>query len=489
MIYIGSLDQGTTSTRFIIFNELGQIVGKSQMEHQQILPQSGWVEHDADEIWKNTQQVISGALTDANIKISDLAAIGITNQRETTVCWNRKTGNPLANAIVWQDTRTADYLNGFTDSQKSAITRKTGTPIAPYFSASKMNWILKNKVLNAQDPQDIAFGTIDAWLLYKLTGEFVTDVTNASRTQLMNLETLDWDDELLGIFEIKREWLPQIKSSSEVYGKTSDGVPVAGILGDQQAAMVGQTCFSKGESKTTYGTGNFALISTGADLVRSKNGLITTVLYKFGNAPVQYALEGSVAVTGSAVQWLRDQLGIISSANEIESLAASVSDNGGVYFVPAFSGLFAPYWRSDARGVIVGLTRANTKAHIARATLEAICYQTKEVIDAMESDSNIKLSEMRVDGGITNNSLCMQMQSDIMGVDIVKPVITETTSLGAAFAAGLAVGAWKSTEEIKQIWQRENTWKSKSTSEWRASGYQKWRKAITRTFDLSDLSQ
>jgi glycerol kinase len=349
-----------------------------------------------------------------------------------------------------------------------------------------MNWILKNKVSNIQD---LAFGTIDAWLLFKLTGEFVTDVTNASRTQLMNLETLDWDDELLGIFEIKRDWLPEIKSSSEIYGKTADGIPVSGILGDQQAAMVGQTCFEKGESKTTYGTGNFALISTGTELVKSKNGLITTVLFKFGNSPVQYALEGSVAVTGSAVQWLRDQLGIINSADEIEALASTVADNGGVYFVPAFSGLFAPYWRSDARGVIVGLTRANTKAHIARATLEAICYQTKEVIDAMESDSNIKLSEMRVDGGITNNSLCMQLQSDIMGVDIVKPVITETTSLGAAFAAGLAVGIWKNTDEIKSIWQRENTWKSKSTSEWRASGYQKWRKAITRTFDLSDLSQ
>ena len=486
MTFIGSLDQGTTSTRFIIFNEKGVIVGKNQMEHQQILPQSGWVEHDAAEIWSNTQKVISGAISDAKIKISDLSAIGITNQRETTVCWNLKTGEPIANAIVWQDTRTADYLNGFTDAQKSTITNKTGTPIAPYFSASKMNWILKNKVSNIQD---LAFGTIDAWLLFKLTGEFATDVTNASRTQLMNLETLDWDEELLSIFQIKREWLPTIKSSSEIYGKTADGIPVAGILGDQQAAMVGQTCFEKGESKTTYGTGNFALISTGNELVRSKNGLITTVLFKFGNAQVQYALEGSVAVTGSAVQWLRDQLGIIKSAEEVETLASSVADNGGVYFVPAFSGLFAPYWRSDARGVIVGLTRANTKAHIARATLEAICYQTKEVMDAMESDSNIKLTEMRVDGGITNNALCMQMQSDIMGVDIVKPVITETTSLGAAFAAGLAVGVWKDTDEIKRIWKRENTWKSQSSSEWRASGYQKWRKAITRTYDLSDLSQ
>ena len=482
MIYIGALDQGTTSTRFIIFNELGEIVNQHQMEHQQILPQTGWVEHDAMEIWQNTSNVIAGALTKAGLKEDDLAAIGITNQRETTVCWNRETGSPITNAIVWQDTRTADYLNGFSDDIKAIITTKTGTPIAPYFSASKMAWILKNKV---SDTRNIAFGTIDAWLLFKLSGVFATDVTNASRTQLMNLETLDWDDELLNIFGIKREWLPEIKSSSEIYGKTQAGVPIAGILGDQQSAMMGQTCFEKGESKTTYGTGNFALTSTGDELVRSKHGLITTVLFKLGNAPVQYALEGSVAVTGSAIQWLRDQLGIINSANEVETLAASVPDNGGVYFVPAFSGLFAPYWRSDARGVIVGLTRANTKAHIARAALEAICYQTKEVIDAMEADSGIKLTEMRVDGGITNNKLCMQLQSDIMAIDIVKPVVTETTALGAAFAAGLAVGVWESTAQIKKIWKRETTWSCKSDANWRSLGYQKWRDAIARTYDLA----
>ena len=480
MTYIGSLDQGTTSTRFIIFNELGQIVGQNQLEHQQILPQPGWVEHDAEEIWANTQKVITGAISAANIKISDLTAIGITNQRETVVAWDRTNGKALANAIVWQDTRTADFLNALPDASKKRITEKTGTPIAPYFSASKMAWLLKNK-LTAN--QNLAFGTIDSWILYKLTGEFATDVTNASRTQLMNLETLDWDEELLAIFGIQRNWLPQIKSSSENYGKTSDGIPVSGILGDQQAAMVGQTCFNKGESKTTYGTGNFALISTGNQLVKSKNGLITTVLFKFGASPVQYALEGSVAVTGSAIQWLRDQLGIISSASEVEALAASVPDNGGVYFVPAFSGLFAPYWRSDAKGVIVGLTRANTKAHIARAALEAICYQTKDVIDAMEADSGIKLSEMRVDGGITNNKLCMQLQSDIMGIDIVKPVITETTALGAAFAAGLATGVWKDFDEIKKIWKRESTWKCQSTENWRISGYEKWRSAIKHTLD------
>ena len=485
MIYIGALDQGTTSTRFIIFNELGEIVSQHQLEHQQILPQSGWVEHDADEIWQNTLKVIAGAISKAEINESELAAIGITNQRETTVCWNRVTGTPISNAIVWQDTRTADYLNQFPAETKAIITAKTGTPIAPYFSASKMAWLLKNKVTDATDLSNLAFGTIDAWLLFKLTGVFATDVSNASRTQLMNLETLDWDEELLKIFGIKREWLPEIKSSSEIYGKTASGVPIGGILGDQQAAMVGQTCFEKGESKTTYGTGNFALTSTGSELVRSKHGLITTVLFKLGNAPVQYALEGSVAVTGSAIQWLRDQLGIINSAAEVESLAESVPDNGGVYFVPAFSGLFAPYWRSDARGVIVGLTRANTKAHIARAALEAICYQTKEVIDAMEADSGIKLTEMRVDGGITNNKLCMQLQSDIMAIDIVKPVITETTALGAAFAAGLAVGVWKNTSEIKKIWRRESTWSCKSDSNWRAVGFKKWREAITRTYDLA----
>ena len=483
MTFVGSLDQGTTSTRFIVFNNFGEIVGQHQLEHQQILPQSGWVEHDAEEIWQNTQKVIDGALENAKINMRDLQAIGITNQRETVVAWDRETGKALANAIVWQDTRTADYLNSFDEAKKITITKKTGTPIAPYFSASKMAWLLANKV---KAIPNLAFGTIDSWILFKLTGQFATDVTNASRTQLMNLETLDWDEELLGFFGINREWLPIIKSSSEIYGSTKDGIPVAGILGDQQAAMVGQTCFNKGESKTTYGTGNFALTSTGDQLVRSKNGLITTVLFKLGTSPVQYALEGSVAVTGSAIQWLRDQLGIIKSANEVEALAASVPDNGGVYFVPAFSGLFAPYWRSDARGVIVGLTRANTKAHIARAALEAICYQTKEVMDAMEADSGIKLTEMRVDGGITNNKLCMQLQADIMGIDIVKPVITETTALGAAFAAGLATSVWKDTEEIKKIWKRENTWKCQSSNEWRISGYEKWRKAITRTFDWVD---
>lgn len=480
MTYIGSLDQGTTSTRFIIFNEKGEIIAVHQLEHEQLLPNSGWVEHDPEEIWQNTQKVIEQALTKAELKASDLVAIGITNQRETVVAWDRESGKALSNAIVWQDTRTAEFLNSLSDEDKLKITDRTGTPIAPYFSASKMAWLLANAIT---DKANLSFGTIDSWLLFKLTGEFKTDVTNASRTQLMNLQALQWDQELLDIFGIKMEWLPKICSSSEIYGKTKEGIPVAGILGDQQAAMVGQTCFEVGSSKTTYGTGNFALLNTGEELVRSRNGLLTTVLYKLGDAPVQYALEGSVAVTGSAIQWLRDQLGIINSASEVETLAASVADNGGVYFVPAFSGLFAPYWRSDARGVIVGLTRANTKAHLARAALEAICYQTKEVLDAMEADSQIKLREMRVDGGITNNKLCMQLQSDIMGIDVVKPVITETTALGAAFAAGLATGVWKDADEIKAIWQREFTWHPESSEQWRDAGYQKWRKAITRTFD------
>lgn len=483
MTYVGSLDQGTTSTRFIIFDEKGEIIAVHQLEHQQILPNSGWVEHDPEEIWENTQKVIDQALKNAKLKASDLVAIGITNQRETVVAWDSKSGKSLSNAIVWQDTRTAEFLNSLPEEAKGKITQKTGTPIAPYFSASKMAWLLENVIA---DTTNLSFGTIDSWLLYKLTGEFKTDVTNASRTQLMSLQTLQWDQELLEIFGIKIEWLPKICSSSEIYGKTNEGIPIAGILGDQQAAMVGQTCFEVGSSKTTYGTGNFALLNTGSQLVRSSNGLLTTVLYKLGDAPVQYALEGSVAVTGSAIQWLRDQLGIIKSAAEVETLAASVPDNGGVYFVPAFSGLFAPYWRSDARGVIVGLTRANTKAHLARAALEAICYQTKEVIDAMQADSQIKLNEMRVDGGITNNKLCMQLQSDIMGIDVVKPMITETTALGAAFAAGLATGVWKSTDEIKAIWRRENTWHPDSNQKWRETGYQKWRKAITRTFDWVD---
>ena len=496
MAYIGSLDQGTSSTRFMIFDGDGKVVGQHQLEHRQILPQAGWVEHDAAEIWDRTKEVIAAALKQADILGSDLAAIGITNQRETTVAWDVTTGHPLHNAIVWQDTRTADYLNGFSPEISKAITYKSGLPIAPYFSGSKMHWLIENslEVKSAIAAGTARFGTVDSWLLWNLSGGVqggvhFTDVTNASRTLLMNLETLQWDDELLGYFGIPRNLLPEIKSSSEIYATTNphgplgSSVPIAGILGDQHAAMVGQVCFERGESKTTYGTGNFALLNTGTEIVRSSNGLLSTVCYKFGDQPAMYALEGSVAVTGSAIQWLRDQLGIISSAAETEALASSVTDTAGVYFVPAFSGLFAPYWRTDARGVIVGLTRAATKAHLARAALEAICYQTRDVMDAMVADSGVPMTEMRVDGGITANSLCMQMQADIMGIDITRPLITETTALGAAYAAGLAVGFWKNTDELKKQWKQSRRWSATTSVEDRASGYAGWKKAIERTLN------
>ena len=480
----------------MIFDADGKVVGQHQMEHRQILPQAGWVEHDAAEIWDRTKEVISGALRQADILGSDLAAIGITNQRETTVAWDAVTGRPLHNAIVWQDTRTADYLEGFTQSAKDSITYKTGLAIAPYFSGSKMHWLIENSdaVKSAIASGSARFGTIDSWLLWNLSGGtqggvHFTDVTNASRTLLMNLETLQWDDELLGYFDIPRSVLPEIKSSSENYaltdphGPLGSAVPIAGILGDQHAAMVGQACFERGESKTTYGTGNFALLNTGKEIVRSKNGLLSTVCYKFGDQPAMYALEGSVAVTGSAIQWLRDQLGIITNAAETETLASSVTDTAGVYFVPAFSGLFAPYWRSDARGVLVGLTRAATKAHLARAALEAICYQTRDVMDAMVADSGVPMTEMRGDGGITANALCMQMQADIMGIDITRPLITETTALGAAYAAGLAVGFWCDTDELKKQWKQSRRWHPTSSGEDRAVGYAGWKKAIERTLD------
>ena len=495
MRYVGSLDQGTSSTRFMIFDHAGKVVGQHQLEHRQILPKAGWVEHDASEIWERVQEVIAGAVKQANILGSELAAIGITNQRETTLIWDKKTGVPLANAIVWQDTRTTDFLEVLSESEKETIQFKTGLTIAPYFAGSKMNWLLNN-VAGAKSENTI-MGTIDSWLLWNLSGGVqggvhLTDVTNASRTLLMNLETLDWDDELLEIFGVSRTMLPTIKSSSEIYALTNPhgpfgtAIPIAGILGDQQAAMVGQVCFKRGESKTTYGTGNFALLNTGTEIVRSKNGLLSTVCFKFGDEPAKYALEGSVAVTGSAIQWLRDQLGIINNAAETEHLASSVTDTAGVYFVPAFSGLFAPYWRSDARGAIVGLTRAATKAHLARAALEAICYQTRDVMDAMVADSGVPMIEMRVDGGITANSLCMQMQADIMGIDITRPLIGETTALGAAYAAGLAVGFWSSQDEVKKQWQQSRRWSPTSTNEVREAGYKQWKKAVERTLNWID---
>lgn len=493
MSYIGAIDQGTTSTRFMIFDQSGAVVSSAQKEHTQILPQPGWVEHDALEILQTTESVIETALQSAGLTSADLAAIGITNQRETTVAWNSITGKPLHNAIVWQDARSQPILDAIDVETAKSITYKTGLPLASYFSASKMSWLIENcaDVQKAFREKTLLFGTIDSWLLWNLSEDHkhLTDVSNASRTMLMNLETLQWDAELLSIFGVPVDSLAVIKSSSEIYGHTSvDGpfgtrVPIAGILGDQHAALVGQLCFEKGTSKTTYGTGNFALINTGPEIIRSNKGLISTVAFKLGDEPINYALEGSIAVTGSAVQWLRDQLGIIEHSSDIETLAASVLDNGGVYFVPAFSGLFAPYWRSDARGVIVGLTRAATKAHLARATLEAICYQTHDVVRAMEEEIGRRIDVLRVDGGITQNQLCMQMQADILQVEVSRPVIAETTSLGAAYAAGLAVGFWKNKDELRLHWNESVRWKPDQKSVLATDGVTKWNKAIERTLN------
>lgn len=498
MSFIGSLDQGTSSTRFMIFDHEGKVVGQHQLEHQQILSQPGWVEHDAAEIWTRTQEVIAMALRNAGLNGEALQAVGITNQRETALFWDSGTGKPLGKAIVWQDTRTSDFLSALSPDNSAVLRERTGLTIAPYFSGSKWHWMLENRpeVQEAVGAGSARAGTIDSWLLWNLSGGIkggvhLTDVTNASRTLLMNLDTLNWDSELLNIFNIPPSVLPEIRPSSGKFAMTDVGgpfkacIPITAILGDQQAAMVGQACFDKGQSKTTYGTGNFALLNTGTQKVKSRSGLLTTVLFKFEDGPAHFALEGSVAVTGSAIQWLRDQLGVISEASEIESLAASVNDNGGVYFVPAFSGLFAPYWRSDARGVIVGLTRAATKAHLARATLEAICYQTKEILDAMSNDSGIALTEMRVDGGITSNALCMQMQSDILGFEIVRPQIQETTALGAAYAAGLAVGFW-TLDEIRMQWKRSQNWLPQTTEEERNARFARWKKAVEKSFDWAD---
>ena len=486
MTFIGALDQGTSSTRFMIFDADARVVASHQLEHKQILPNPGWVEHDGAEIWMGTQEVIEGALSKAGITATELTAIGITNQRETTIAWDVTTGKPLHNALVWQDTRTAELMDNLSQSQKELIIHRTGLAIAPYFSASKMKWLIHNvpAVADAVKSGTARIGTMDSWILWNLSkGTFATDVTNASRTALMNLETLDWDPELLALFEIPREVLPEIKPTSHIFARTPEGVPIAALVGDQQGAMIGQVCFDMGDSKTTYGTGNFALLNTGTEIVRSRHGLLTTVCYKFGDSPAVYALEGSVAVTGAAIQWLRDQLEIIKSSSEIEALANSVSDNGGVYFVPAFSGLFAPYWRSDARGVIVGLSRASTKAHLARAALEAIAYQTRDVLDAMSADSKVALKSMRVDGGATANNLLMQIQSDVMGIEIIRPQIIETTALGAAYAAGLAVGVWASPNELRNKWREDHRWSSTQNPDLRAEKYAQWKKAVNRTLN------
>ena len=486
MTFIGALDQGTSSTRFMIFDADARVIASHQLEHKQILPNPGWVEHDGAEIWMGTQEVIEGALSKAGITATELTAIGITNQRETTIAWDVTTGKPLHNALVWQDTRTAELMDNLSQSQKELIIHRTGLAIAPYFSASKMKWLIHNvpAVADAVKSGTARIGTMDSWILWNLSkGTFATDVTNASRTALMNLETLDWDSELLALFEIPREVLPEIKPTSYIFAHTPEGVPIAALVGDQQGAMIGQACFDFGDSKTTYGTGNFALLNTGTEIVRSRHGLLTTVCYKFGDSPAVYALEGSVAVTGAAIQWLRDQLEIIKSSSEIEALANSVSDNGGVYFVPAFSGLFAPYWRSDARGVIVGLSRASTKAHLARAALEAIAYQTRDVLDAMSADSKVALKSMRVDGGATANNLLMQIQSDVMGIEIIRPQIIETTALGAAYAAGLAVGVWASPNELRNKWREDHRWSSTQNPDLRAEKYAQWKKAVNRTLN------
>jgi len=486
MTYIGALDQGTSSTRFMIFDADARVIASHQLEHKQIFPNPGWVEHDGAEIWTRTQEVIAGALDKAGLKPGDLTAIGITNQRETTIAWDVKTGKPLHNALVWQDTRTAEFMDNLSDAEKELIILRTGLAVAPYFSASKMKWLIDNvpAVAGAVKAGTARIGTIDSWILWNLSGgTFATDVTNASRTALMNLETLDWDPELLALFAIPRSVLADIKPTSHVYAKTSDGVAIAALVGDQQGAMIGQTCFDVGDSKTTYGTGNFALLNTGTKIVRSQHGLLTTVCYKIGDSPAVYALEGSVAVTGSAIQWLRDQLGIIKSSSEIEALASSVEENGGVYFVPAFSGLFAPYWRSDARGVIVGLSRASTKAHLARAAHEAIAYQTRDVLDAMSADSKVPLTSMRVDGGATANNLLMQIQSDVMGIEIIRPEVIETTALGAAYAAGIAVGVWKSPDDVRNKWRENHRWSSTLDPNLRAEKYAQWTKAVQRTLN------
>jgi glycerol kinase len=492
--YVGALDQGTTSTRFMIFDHSGKVIGIDQKEHEQIYPKPGLVEHDPMEIWQRSEDVITGGLKKAKIQASDLAAVGITNQRETTVVWEKSSGKPVYNAIVWQDTRTDKICNELAkDGGQDRFRSKVGLPLATYFSGPKIKWILDNVdgVRERAQRGEVLFGNIDSWCIWNLTGgpeggAHVTDVSNASRTMLMNLETLDWDDEILGIMGIPRAMLPQIKASSEVYGQATGalaGIPVAGDLGDQQAAVFGQTAFDVGDAKNTYGTGNFLLLNTGTTPVQSKSGLLTTLGYKIGSQPAVYCLEGAIAITGALVQWLRDNLGMIKTSPEVEDLAKTVEDNGGVYFVPAFSGLFAPYWRSDARGAIVGLTRYVTKGHIARAALEATAWQTREVVDAMNADSGVALKELKVDGGMVYNDLLMQFQADVLGVPVIRPTVAETTSLGAAYAAGLAVGFWKEVNDLRANWGKDKDWSPKMDKAEVDREYKQWKKAVTRTFD------
>ncbi len=492
--FVLAIDQGTTSTRAMIFDHQGQVVGWKQKEHEQHYPKPGWVEHDPLEIWSSTQFVVQGVLNENNLTSKDVAAVGITNQRETTLVWNRETGKPYYSAVVWQDTRTDKICNQLAKEGGQDRFRKiTGLPLATYFSGPKIAWLLENVegLREEAETGKAIFGTVDSWLVWNLTGGpqgglHLTDVTNASRTLLMNLEALDWDDGMLSVLGIPRAMLPKIVSSSEVYGQAKgllDGVPVAGILGDQQAALFGQACYNAGEAKNTYGTGCFMLMNTGHMPTPSKCGLLTTVGYKIGEQPAVYALEGSIAITGALVQWLRDNLRMIDTAAEIETLAKTVEDAGGIYFVPAFSGLFAPYWRSDARGAIVGLTRYINRGHIARAVLEASAYQTREVLDAMEKDSGVSLKALKVDGGMVKNELLMQFQADILNVPVIRPVVAETTSLGAAYAAGLAVGYWQNEDELREKWQKDVQWDPAMAASLRDTCYAGWKKAVTRTFD------
>ncbi len=490
--YVAAIDQGTTSTRCMIFNHSGESVAVHQMEHEQIYPKPGWVEHDPMEIWARTQDVVKEAMRKAGATADDIAAVGITNQRETTVVWDKNTGKPYHNAIVWQDTRTDKIVNEFAkDGGQDRFRAKVGLPLATYFSGPKVKWMLENVpgLREAAEKGDAIFGNIDTWVIWNLTGKHVTDVTNASRTMLMNLETLDWDDEIVEIMGIPKSMLPKIASSSEVYGHTKADGPFGGVLrvsgdlGDQQAATVGQACFSPGEAKNTYGTGCFMILNTGTKVVPSKSGLLTTMCYKFGDEPAVYALEGSIAITGALVQWLRDNLKLIETSTEVENLAKTVEDNGGIYFVPAFSGLFAPYWRNDARGAIVGMTRYVNRGHFARAALEATAYQTREVLDAMNKDSGVPLKALKVDGGMVYNDTLMQFQADVLDVPVVRPKVAETTALGAAYAAGYAVGFWKSTDEMRDNWGVDKTWEPTKGSNASTELFAEWKKAVTRTFD------
>ena len=492
--YVGAIDQGTTSTRFILFDKDGKIVAVDQREHEQINPKAGWVEHDASEIWRRTREVIGGALAKSDAEAGDVEAIGITNQRESTVVWDRESGKPIHNAIVWQDTRTDRLVHELAGEEGvDRLRERVGLPLSTYFSGPKVSWLLEN-VEGARERAEngeLAFGTMDTWVLWNLTGGsrggvHATDVTNASRTMLMDLESLDWHEPSLELMGIPRAMLPEIRSSSEVYGEASGtaagGRPIAGILGDQQAALFGQTCFDRGEAKNTYGTGCFLLLNTGEEIVHSEK-LLTTLAYKLGDGKPSYVLEGSIAVTGALVQWLRDRLKLINSAAEVEDLARTVEDNGGVYFVPAFSGLFAPYWRDDARGVIVGLTAYANQGHIARAALEATAWQSREVVDEANAVADMPFSELKVDGGMTANELLMQFQADVLGVPVVRPEVTETTALGAAFAAGLAVGFWSGQDELRERWSEDKRWEPEMDEHEREREYAQWKKAVTRSFD------